>query len=136
MSDVVAENKLLKEKLNSLQAETDGYVKLVASTDAHFEQQLGELKKQVWCGTVWLSYVTGVLYCALMGFFACHMLSSSYDVLQLEQEYQAKLERLTQTLKDKEAALETERKAEGKKISCMEQEIFSLTSTVCLAQLS
>lgn len=51
--DMVAENKVLKEKLNSLETESLKYEKLLSQADEHFEQQLNKLRSQVgwvgWC---------------------------------------------------------------------------------------
>lgn len=43
----MAENKTLREKVEALQTEADNYSKLVSSADAHFEQQLNQLREQV-----------------------------------------------------------------------------------------
>lgn len=44
---MTAENKLLKEKINSLEAETQNYEDLLTKADEHFEQQLNNLRSQV-----------------------------------------------------------------------------------------
>ena len=46
-NDELSECKILKEKLNSLQAEVENYELLLSKADEHFEEQLGRMKTQV-----------------------------------------------------------------------------------------
>lgn len=44
---MVAENKLLKDKINTLEAESLNYESLLTQADKHFEEQIDKLRKQV-----------------------------------------------------------------------------------------
>ena len=45
--DMVAENKLLKDKINLLESEAQNYESLLSKADEHFEQQLNKMRDQV-----------------------------------------------------------------------------------------